>query len=82
MNKETQQFWITDGGEWGSNMPDTVEFIGHHDDIHEAFDMVSDWELQSWAAWLSQRPHERTGSGDEERYCTTCEDLAEQFGVM
>jgi hypothetical protein len=80
MNKETQQFWITDGGEWGSNMPDTVEFIGHHDDIHEAFDMVSDWELQSWAAWLSQRPHIRANNASGS--CAVCEDLADQFGMM
>jgi hypothetical protein len=83
MNKETQEYWITDTGEWGSNTPDTVQFIGHHANIHEAFDMVQDWELPAWAAWLSRHPHELTSKGTGAvTYCTTCEDLADQFGVM
>jgi hypothetical protein len=80
MSKEIQEFWITDTGEWGSNTPDTVQFIGHHENIHEAFEFVQDWELPAWAAWLSRHPHERTGATDE--WCKACEDLAEQFGVM
>lgn len=79
MNKEIQSYWVSETGEWGSNDVETVDFEGHHDDIHESFDMVSDWELPSWATYLSRHPHARTGSGDDERYCETCETLVVQF---
>lgn len=80
MNKETQSYWFTDTGEWGSNEVETITFEGHHENIHEAFEFVQDWELPDWAAWLSKRPHERTGALDD--WCKTCEELSEEFGVM
>jgi hypothetical protein len=83
MNKEPQSYWYSEMGIWGSNAVQTYEFgPEHHADLHEAFDLVHDSEVGEFMAYLQARPHERTGSGDEERYCTTCEDLAEQFGVM
>jgi hypothetical protein len=76
MSKEVQSYWVSETGEWGSNDVETVDFEGHHDDIHESFDMVSDWELPSWAAYLAKHPHAYKG---EQTYCETCETLVEQF---
>ena len=74
----TQEYWFTETGEWGSNDVETVTFEGHHDDIHEAFDMVSDWELPAWAAYLAKRPH-KLERPLEEAYCVNCADLVEKF---
>jgi hypothetical protein len=74
---DSQEYWFTDGGEWGSNIPETVQFIGHHAEIHEAFEMVSDWQLPDWAVFLARHPHELdlTTYGS----CQACEDLVEVF---
>ena len=74
------EYWFSDTGEWGSNEVETVSFEGHHENIHEAFELVQDWELPDWAVWLSKRPHEATPT--ENSQCKTCEDLADEFGVM
>jgi hypothetical protein len=80
MNKTIQEFWVTETGEWGSNDVETVTFEGHHENIHEAFELVHDWELPEWASYLSRHPHEL--SLNTYNACQACEDLAEQFGTM
>ena len=77
MNKSIQSYWVTETGEWGSNEVETVDFEGHHEDIHEAFDFVSDWELPSWAAYLAKHPHEF--EADEHDTCAACDRLVVQF---
>jgi hypothetical protein len=80
MNETIQEYWVTETGEWGSNDVETVTFEGHHENIHEAFELVHDWELPEWANYLSRKPHEATPTDISQ--CTTCEDIAEQFGTM
>lgn len=79
MSNDIQEYWVTETGEWGSNDVETVTFEGHHENIHEAFDMVSDWQLPQWAAFLARHPHEL----DLNNYnvCQACEDLAEVFDL-
>ena len=79
MNDSIQEFWVTESGEWGSNEVETVTFKGHHDDIHEAFDMVLDHRLPEWAVYLSRHPHEI--NRNTYNACQTCEDLAEVFDL-
>jgi hypothetical protein len=81
MNKETQSYWYSEMGIWGSNAVETYEFgPEHHADMHEVFDFVHDYELGEFMAYLQKRPHERTGVDTD--VCVTCEELSEQFGVM
>jgi hypothetical protein len=81
MSKETQSYWFSDMGIWGSNPVSTYEFgPEHHDDMHEVFDFVHDHELGDFMAYLQTRPHKRTGALNE--VCVTCEELSEQFGIM
>lgn len=77
MSKETQSYWFSDMGLWGSNPVETVEFIGHHDDIHDAFHLVSDSQQLDWALFLARHPHklDLTNYGS----CQACEDLVEVF---
>jgi hypothetical protein len=77
MNKEIQEYWVTDTGEWGSNDVETIVFEGHHADIYESFELVSDWQLPAWAAFLAKRPHasmDLDGHG-----CLSCAVLSDEF---
>ena len=78
---ETQNYWFSDMGIWGSNAVETYEFgPEHHADLHEAFDYVSDWQVGEFMAYLQTRPHEAIPArpGVDET-CQTCIDLAEEF---
>jgi hypothetical protein len=83
MSKETQSYWWSEMGIWGSNAVETFEFgPEHHTDIHEAFEYVSDWRVGEFIAYLQARPHEfllSKNSHPNVPSCATCEDFAEQF---
>lgn len=74
-------YWFTEHGEWGT-VPVSHVFFGpeHHANIHEAFELQHDYHYPDWAMYLAARPHELTSTGTS--HCTTCEDLADQFGMM
>lgn len=76
-------YWFTEHGEWGT-VPVSHVFFGpeHHANMHESFDMVNDSKYPDWAMYLAARPHELASTGGVLRYCTNCEDLADQFGIM
>ena len=83
MNKDTQNYWFSEMGIWGSNPVETFEFgPEHHANIHEAFDYVSDWRVGEFMAYLQGKPHAfeqaSTALGFEDA-CLACERLAEQF---
>jgi hypothetical protein len=83
---DTQSYWFSEMGLWGSNPVETYEFgPEHHKDLHAIFDYVHDYEVGDFMAYLQTRPHEfvlSENSHPNEPICTTCEDLADQFGVM
>jgi hypothetical protein len=71
-------YWFTEHGEWGTVPVEHIYFgPEHHANIHEAFEMVSDWQYPNWAAFLARHPHELdlTTYGS----CQACEDLVEVF---
>jgi hypothetical protein len=80
MSKEIKQgtrYWFTEHGEWGTVDVEHVYFSDeHHANIHESFDMVSDWHYPNWAHYLAQRPHPLADNGFG---CITCEELATAY---
>lgn len=73
-------YWFTEHGEWGTVPVEHIYFgPEHHANIHASFDMVSDYKYPDWAMYLAGRPHELQDNGFG---CITCEDLADQFGMM
>lgn len=71
------RYWFTEHGEWGTVDVEHVYFgPEHHADIHDSFELVSDWEYPEWAVYLAKNAHAYTG---EQNYCETCETLVEQF---
>jgi hypothetical protein len=76
-NSQGTNYWFTEHGEWGTVDVEHVFFSSeHHKDIHESFDMVSDWLYPSWAVYLASRPHELDDNGFG---CQTCETLATEL---
>lgn len=83
MNKETQSYWWSEMGIWGSNPVETFEFgPEHHADMYEAFEYVSDWRVGEFIAYLQNQPHafeQASTALGFEKACLVCERLAEQF---
>ena len=76
-NSTGQNYWFTEHGEWGTVDVEYIHFVPeHHANIHDSFDMVSDWEYPEWARFLAKRPHVTTG---ESELCETCEALVVEF---
>lgn len=70
-------YWFTQHGEWGTCDVANIYFSSlHHADIHESFDLVSDWQYPDWASYLAAQPHELVDNGFG---CITCEELLTKF---
>jgi hypothetical protein len=71
-------YWFTEHGEWGSVPVEHIYFgPEHHANIHESFELVSDWQYPGWAMFLAARPHNliETTYGT----CESCEELTVSF---
>jgi hypothetical protein len=83
MSKETQSYWFSDMGIWGSNPLETYEFgPEHHEDLYKIFDWVHEHEVGDFMAYLQSRPHAFESDNTNDELCVTCKILVDDFGVM
>jgi len=85
MSKESQSYWFSEMGLWGSNPVDTYEFgPEHHSDLYKVFDWVHEHQVGEFLAYLQARPHSYESSWDRtgDAVCDTCKVIADDFGVM
>ena len=83
MSKESQSYWFSEMGLWGSNPVDTYEFgPEHHANIWHVFEEVSETSIGDLMQFLQSKPHAYDGEGtaeDWQNVCITCKLLAEDF---